>query len=58
MCASKPPAIDLGLNIDPPLFGVYHTEPGYYIASSFSVGRKQYASNFHGLRLTLSDPVA
>ena len=28
MCASKPLAIDLGVNNDPPLFGEYQTEPG------------------------------
>lgn len=32
ICASKPLAIDLGENIDPPLFGAYQTEPGYYTA--------------------------
>ena len=28
ICASKPPAIDLAVKRDPPLFGAYHTEPG------------------------------
>jgi len=28
ICASKPLAIDLGVKIDPPLSGAYHTEPG------------------------------
>ena len=28
ICASRPLAIDLGVNIDPPLFGAYQTEPG------------------------------
>ena len=28
ICASKPLAIDLGVKLDPPAFGAYHTEPG------------------------------
>jgi len=39
MCASKPLAIDLGVNNDPPRFWEYQTEPGSCAHTSYSLSR-------------------
>lgn len=41
MCASKPLAIDLGVNNDPPSFREYQTEPGSCAHTIYSLSRER-----------------